>query len=86
MRCANPLCQNESAYFRSGSLHCVDRNAVQSLSNSPDRQVVWLCRDCSSRWTIEGWRPAGQQFQPRRLTSAGPLPHEIQIPESTLSA
>ena len=65
MRCGNPLCKTESAYFRDGSLHCVDL-----CSQSPageNRQVIWLCRDCSVRWTVEGWRPAGEQLRLRRM-------------------
>jgi ribosomal protein L37AE/L43A len=63
MRCANPLCKTESNYFRAGSLHCIDC----SEQSEGERRVIWLCPDCSARMTVQTWRPAGQQMQPRHL-------------------
>ena len=72
MKCANPTCKAESKYFRSGSLHCIDcGEASLSKARGECRRLIWLCRDCSDRWAVETWRPAGQQMRPRHLAHAG---------------
>lgn len=66
MRCANPDCQAEALYFRSGSLYWVD-GFVQTSNGNRRRKarLIWLCGECSRRLVVETWRPAGQQV--RRL-------------------
>lgn len=66
MRCANPDCDVEAMYFRSGSLYWVD-GYVQP-AGAPRRRrarLIWLCEECSRRLVVETWRPEGQQV--RRL-------------------
>lgn len=64
MKCANPLCKAESLYFRSGSLHCIDRFG-QRGTHGDGEQIIWLCRDCSTHFIVQTWRPQGQQIRPR---------------------
>lgn len=67
MRCANPACSAESLYFRDGSLYWID------VLNSKDpfaceggaQKLIWLCRDCSSHFVVQTWRPPGQQIRRR---------------------
>ena len=71
MQCENPLCNVESMYFRSGSLHCIDRcGPVGMMAHGDQRRVIWLCEDCSMHFTVETWRPPGQQLQESRLRIA----------------
>ena len=68
MKCANCLCNAESLYFRSGSLHAVDCFATEEqVEGEPilRQRVIWLCEKCSSLFTIDPWRPPGEQMHPR---------------------
>lgn len=64
MRCANPECQAETLYFRSGSLYWVD-NPQQSTGVQFCRAtlLIWLCAQCSRKLVVETWRPVGQQLR-----------------------
>jgi hypothetical protein len=67
MNCANPQCKAESKYFRSGSLHCIDcGEGTDSRCRGERRRLIWFCRNCSDDWSVETWRPAGQQICRRR--------------------
>lgn len=64
MRCANPGCKAEALYFRSGSLHWIDRQP--QLDGAPQRRatrLIWLCASCSQSLIVQTWRPAGQQLR-----------------------
>lgn len=64
MRCANPDCDVEAMYFRSGSLYWVD-GFVQT-AGAPRRgkaRLIWLCGECSKKVVVETWRPAGEQVR-----------------------
>ena len=70
MQCANPVCRVESLYFRSGSLHAIDRFDRSGVrAGERGRHVIWLCAKCSPCFVVETWRPPGQQMQPRVLNS-----------------
>lgn len=64
MRCANSGCETETLYFRSGSLHWIDRQS-QSDGVPPRRatRLIWLCAACSKNLVVQTWRPAGQQVR-----------------------
>ena len=63
--CANPIC---GFNFRSGSLRCIDcREGVRGKEVEAQRKLVWLCRECSKLWSVETWRPPGQQLRRRQL-------------------
>lgn len=65
MKCANRLCSAESLYFRSGSLHAVDCIATGEMTDGAPilrQKVIWLCENCSHLFTIDTWRPPGQQL------------------------
>lgn len=68
MRCANPPCQVESSYLRSGSLYCIDEVLGPA---SVRRRFIWLCGTCAPRFVVETWRPPGQQLRPSFLLPAG---------------
>ena len=70
MKCANPNCGFESQYFRSGSLHYIDfSNAIPDNVAAAPRKLIWLCRDCTALWSVETWRPPGQQLRLRDLSA-----------------
>ena len=74
MRCANSLCRIETKYFRGGSLHCIDRCDQGKTGRSGEqRQLVWLCPECSSSFVVETWRPPGQQLIARHISLQSPL-------------
>jgi hypothetical protein len=66
MQCANPLCRTESLYFRSGSLHAIERNERDTEEGR--QHVIWLCGECSLLFVVETWRPPGQQLQAREIS------------------
>jgi hypothetical protein len=71
MQCANPLCQAESLYFRSGTLHCIDSfEPVEPGFPGEHRQLIWLCAECSRSLVVETWRPPGQQLRSSPATIA----------------
>ena len=70
MQCANPVCRVESLYFRSGSLHAIDRfDRSGARARESGQYVIWLCAKCSPCFVVETWRPPGQQMQPRIVNS-----------------
>lgn len=69
MKCANPLCNTETMYLRSGCLYEVDFPV--DVSNPVERQtaqrrIIWLCEICSHQFAVETWRPPGRQMRPLR--------------------
>ncbi len=64
MRCANPDCDAEALYFRSGSLHWMNNPPRPDVSPArPETSLVWLCAECSKTLVVETWRPAGEQLR-----------------------
>jgi hypothetical protein len=69
MKCANWLCSAESLYFRSGSLHAVDCIAGEEQAEGEPilrQKVIWLCENCSGLFTIDTWRPPGEQLHAQK--------------------
>jgi hypothetical protein len=77
MKCANPICGFEALYFRSGSLHYINFPDVvrDGLAAAP-RKLIWLCRECTTLWSVETWRPPGQQLRRRDLPASRHIPTE----------
>ena len=74
MRCINALCSTETSYFRSGSIHCIDRSQEsQSEMSGEKRQLVWLCPECSRTFAVQTWRAPGQQLRVRSVSTPRPL-------------
>jgi hypothetical protein len=72
MKCANPDCDAEGLYLRSGSLYALDfvtasQEAKEDIAIT--RKIVWLCGKCTTELKVETWRPPGQQLQPRGRAS-----------------
>jgi hypothetical protein len=68
MKCANPHCNAEGMYLRSGSLHVLDFVAPDDEGSDDreiSRKIVWLCGNCTTQFEIETWRPPGQQLRLR---------------------
>lgn len=64
MHCVNPGCGAESLYFRSGSLHWLDRKPGSGeVSARHSTRLIWLCAACSRKLEVQTWRPAGQQLR-----------------------
>jgi hypothetical protein len=72
MQCANPMCDVETLYFRSGSLHTIDY-CDHAEAGDPDvkRRIIWLCGECSARFAVEVWRPPGQQLRSQLVNVSG---------------
>ena len=73
MKCANPHCDAEGMYLRSGSLHVLDFVISDNKGSSGgeiSRKIVWLCGKCTTQFEIETWRPPGQQLRPRNRKTA----------------
>jgi hypothetical protein len=89
MRCANPGCKTETLYFRSGSLHWIDRDAEGRAT-----ALIWLCESCTRAFVVEPWRPAGQQMRRRKVVGVdtrpgknrGDLPASIVTQEECVGA
>jgi len=89
MRCANPICNAEALYFRSGSLHWVDATSLDGEEQLPRMQMIWLCAECSRFYVVETWRPAGQQVRRREsiphaqpISNYFPIRDVISVPAS----
>ncbi len=64
MRCANPGCEAETLYFRSGSLHWIDlQPQLDGVAQRCSTRLIWLCAKCSQNLVVQTWRPAGQQLR-----------------------
>ena len=61
LHCAVPGCNVQEKYLRAGSLHTVDL----LVEGKATPRIVWFCHDCSASHTVQTWRPAGEQIQPR---------------------
>jgi hypothetical protein len=69
MRCANPGCGAETLYLRSGGIFAVDfLDGAEDAgeSRSTQRRVIWLCDACTELFSVETWRPPGEQVRPSR--------------------
>lgn len=69
MQCAIPECETQTLYLRSGGIFAVD--VLDGASRAGEcqiiqRRVIWLCDPCSGAFSIETWRPPGQQVRPSR--------------------
>jgi hypothetical protein len=72
MQCANPMCDAETLYFRSGSLHTIDYFEHGEAGDPEIKQrMIWLCGECSRRFAVEVWRPPGQQLRSQLVGVAG---------------
>lgn len=77
MRCANPHCREESLYFRSGSLHAIDRFEHNDQNpEAREQHLIWLCGECSLRFVVETWRPPGHQLQSRGVAFQNEKAHQ----------
>ena len=76
MRCINTLCSTETNYFRSGSVHCIDRSQEnRTAMRGEQRQLVWLCPQCSATFAVQTWRAPGQQLRVRTV----PTPPSVAV-------
>jgi len=85
MTCANPACGAESNYLRSGAIFAVD---FPGGSRDPgegqivQRRVIWLCDTCTGIFTVETWRPPGEQVRPYRSARTRSSRTRYQQPEA----
>jgi hypothetical protein len=76
MRCINTLCSTETSYFRIGSVHCIDRSQESRTEmRGEQRQLVWLCPQCSHTFVVQTWRAPGQQLRVR----TAPTPPSVAV-------
>ncbi len=85
MTCANPACGAQALYLRSGGIYNVD--FLGASGNAGEGQhvrrgvIIWLCDTCVRQFSVETWRPPGQQVRPSRSKGIG-LPHMREAAES----
>ncbi len=82
LECAIPECTCTENFLRSGSLHLVD--LIRPDGNVAKR-MIWLCGECTSRYAVQTWRPAGEQIRFRE-TSTGQIADVLQMPHPRLEA
>jgi len=65
MKCANPSCDVETLYLRSGGIFAVDFPGAEAPGDGQmmQRRVIWLCDACSDTFSVETWRPPGEQVR-----------------------
>jgi hypothetical protein len=86
MRCANPACSAETLYLRSGKIYAVD--FLGGAGNAGEcqivqRRVIWLCDACAGEFTVETWRPPGEQVRPSRsFFGSVAMTHRNVLPEA----
>lgn len=72
MTCANPSCGAQTLYLRSGKIFAVEFFGGRGNADEGQiilRRVIWLCDVCSPLFTVETWRPPGEQVRPSRRFS-----------------
>ena len=62
LECAIPKCSGREKFLRSGTLHLAD---VVQGDGSIAQKMIWLCEECTQRYTVQTWRPPGEQIHPR---------------------
>lgn len=78
MRCASPQCQIESNYLRDGGLYWIDD--VIASSALPQRHFIWLCSQCAPLYSVQTWRPPGEQLVLKTPPRAAPPAHTPRLP------
>jgi hypothetical protein len=67
MQCASPDCAAQTLDLRSGGIfaaNLLDGSGRAGACQTVQRRVFWLCDACIGAFSIETWRPAGQQPWP----------------------
>ena len=62
LECAIPKCCGHDKFLRSGTLHLAD---IVQKDGSVTQKMIWLCGECTKRYTVQTWRPPGEQIRPR---------------------
>ena len=62
LECAIPKCCAREKLLRSGTLHLAD---VVLADGSVAKKMIWLCAGCTSLYSVQTWRAAGEQIRPR---------------------
>lgn len=78
LECAIPLCESRENALRSGSLHLIDCERSDGVIDS---KIIWLCASCTQRYTVQTWRPVGEQI---RLRPTIPVHEVTEVLENAL--
>lgn len=62
LECAIPQCEGREKFLRSGTLHLIDCNRGDGVIG---KKMIWLCARCTQEYTVQTWRPVGEQIRPR---------------------
>jgi hypothetical protein len=62
LECAISECCSREKFLRSGTLHLAD---IVRENGSVAQKMIWLCDECTQRYTVQTWRPPGEQIRPR---------------------
>ena len=62
LECAIPQCERHEKFFRSGTLHLIDCNLGDGAIG---KKMIWLCAHCTEEYTVQTWRPVGEQIRLR---------------------
>jgi len=74
MTCANPECGAQALYLRSGGIYHVDFLGASGNAGESQiirRRVIWLCDACTRLFSVETWRPPGEQVRPSGSRTTG---------------
>lgn len=74
LECAIPACTCQETFLRSGSLQLVDRIEADGTIA---QHMIWLCAACTAMYTVQTWRPPGEQI---RLRPASPRQRAEVLP------
>jgi hypothetical protein len=69
MQYAISECAASTLYLRTGGIFAVDvldGSCPAGECQIIQRRVIWLCDACIGAFSIETWRPPGQQVRPSR--------------------
>ena len=62
LECAIPQCEGRENFLRSGTLHLID---YKRGDREIGKKMIWLCAQCTQLYTVQTWRPVGEQIRPR---------------------
>lgn len=68
LRCAISGCKGQEKFLRSGSLQLLD---VLTGDEQVVQRMVWFCAECTEKYVVQSWRPAGEQIRDRKAVSSG---------------
>lgn len=67
LKCAISGCKAQQKFLRSGSLQLLD---VLTSDRQMVKRMVWFCAECTEKYVVQSWRPAGEQIRLRKTAAS----------------